>query len=122
MTRLHHLVAGALVCLSSSCAYQIGTQVPVNASFAIEARGTAGSPDGPTAEELSFESAYRDQVAENGRAGVAAESVTSVLESMALLCGADTLSNPEVEDLSGDTGKIEVNGAEAPESEPALRF
>lgn len=91
--------ASLLPVLLASCASPLGTRAP-ETGFVQAARGlvqvsenSSGACDSETAS--SFEDGYRDQCSKRGTAGVAAESMTSVLEGIAALCGANRDSEIE---------------------------
>ncbi len=84
--------AALLPFLFAACASPLGTRVP-ETGFAQTTGGVVQvSEPAPVPSEVkaasSFEDEYRDRCNKRGATGVAAESMTSVLESMAALCGA----------------------------------
>lgn len=101
-----------LLFLLASCAYPLGTRVP-DSEFVQAAEGVLQSsePDSETSgaeAACSFEDGYRDQCDERGSTGVAAESMTSVLESMAALCGADGTEQASEQQPPGPLNPDEV--------------
>ena len=92
-----------LLALLTSCAYPLAVE---ERTASLESRSaipnTVPNPDCPN-PCCSFEGSYRDRCDEQGTTGVTANSMTSIVESMAVLCGA---SSESVEDAK--TGEPEL--------------